>query len=101
MKKRHAGPITSPTPNREAGRGQPAINSEELHRRLDARDVVVLAVRPAAGYVAGAISVNRKTSTRCPPPPSVTGRPKGVGEAPAAGLLAGDDDDDDDVGPAS
>jgi len=86
MKKGHAGPITSPTPNRGSGRGQPAINTEDLHRRLDARDVDVLAVRPAAGYYAGTISVNRKTSTRCPPPPSATARPKGVDEAHAGGL---------------
>jgi hypothetical protein len=77
MKKTHASPATSPTPNREAGRGQPAINREELHRRLEARDVVVLAVRPAAGYVAGAISVPWKTSTRSPSPqPSVADRPQ-------------------------
>ena len=88
MKKRHAGPITSPTPNQEAGRGQPAINTEDLHRRLDARDVDVLAVHPAAGYYAGPISVNRKTSTRCPPPPSVTARPKGSARLMRPGCAA-------------
>ena len=79
MKKTHAGPATSPTPNREAGRGQPAINREELHRRLEARDVVVLG---SVSRLASRRVGRPEPISRCRRPPAGLGRPSSLHRGP-------------------